>query len=148
MAWLKNFFNPYEDEGNDPDEVGIATPAEAPSTASEDEGDGQLALDVYQDKDNVVVKSTIAGVKPEDLDISISSDMVTIKGERKQQEEIKAGDYFYQECYWGAFSRSLNLPVEVDVDKATADLKDGILTLVLPKAARSRTKKVKIKSEE
>lgn len=147
-AWLKNFFNPYEaDEDDVGAEVDLETPTSPANVTAPDEGDGQLALDVYQDKDNVIVKSTIAGVKPEDLDISISSDMVTVKGERRQQEEIKAEDYFYQECYWGSFSRSLNLPVEVDVDKATADLKDGILTLVLPKAARSRTKKVKIKSE-
>lgn len=112
-----------------------------------DEEEGQLTLDVYQDKDNIIIKSTIAGVKPEDLDITIANDMVTIRGERKREEEIKNEDYFYQECYWGAFSRSLPLPVEVDVDKAGADLKDGILTLTLPKASRARTKKVRVRSE-
>lgn len=111
----------------------------------DEDSDGQLAVDVYQDGDYVVVKSTIAGVKPEDMDISITSDSVTIKGERKLEEEIKDKDYFYQECYWGAFSRSVSLPVEIDVDKAEADLKDGILTLTLPKASRARTKKVKIR---
>jgi len=68
------------------------------------EYEGQLTLDVYQTKDNVVIKSTIAGVKSEDLDITIANDMVTIKGERKKQEEVKEDDYFYQECYWGSFS--------------------------------------------
>lgn len=118
----------------------------APEDAEDEEG--QLALDVYQDKDNIVVKSTIAGVKPEDLDITIGSNEVTITGERKQEEEIKNEDYFYQECYWGAFARTLPLPVEIDVDRAVADLKDGILTLTLPKASRSRTKKVRVKGEE
>lgn len=110
----------------------------------EDDG-GQLAVDVYQDKDNVVIKSTIAGVRPEDLDITIGGDQVTIRGERHQEQEVAEQDYFYQECYWGAFSRSLALPVEIDVEKAVAELRDGILTITLPKAARSRTKKVKVK---
>ena len=117
--------------------------------AVDDEGEeGELAVDVFQDKDNVILRSTVAGVKPEDLDITIANDSVTIRGERRQEEEVKAEDYFYQECFWGAFSRSLMLPVEIDVDRARADLKDGILTLVLPKASRSRTRKVKVKGEE
>jgi len=81
------------------------------------------------------------------LDITLGSDSITIHGERRRDETIADEDYFYQECYWGAFSRTLPLPVEVDVDKAAAELKDGILTLTLPKASRSRTKKVKIRSE-
>lgn len=121
--------------------------SEADSSETEEENaEGQLALDIYQDKDNVVVKSTIAGVKPEDLDITIADDRVTIRGERHQQEQIKKEDYLMQECYWGSFYRSFDLPVEVDVDKSVADIKDGILTLILPKASRSKTKKVKIKS--
>ena len=110
------------------------------------EYEGQLTLDVYQTKDNVVIKSTIAGVKSEDLDITIANDMVTIKGERKKQEEAKEEDYFYQECYWGSFSRSIILPVDIDVEGVEADLKDGILTVILPKAAKAKTKKIKIKS--
>jgi HSP20 family protein len=109
------------------------------------EYEGQLTLDVYQTKDNVVIKSTIAGVKSEDLDITIANDMVTIKGERKKEEEAKEDDYFYQECYWGSFSRSIILPVDIDVEGVEADLKDGILTVILPKAAKAKTKKIKIK---
>lgn len=109
---------------------------------------GELAVDVFQDKDSVVIKSTIAGVSPDDLDITIANDTVTIKGERRRSEQARSEDYFYQECYYGRFSRSLSLPVEVDVDKAKADLKDGILTLTLPKASRAKTKKVKVKSSE
>ena len=115
---------------------------------AEESAEGQLALDIYQNKDNIIVKSTIAGVKPEDLDITIADDRVTIRGERKQAEEIKDEDYLMQECYWGAFYRSFDLPVEVDVDKSVADIKDGILTLILPKASRSKTKKVRVKSQE
>src|SRR3989344_4401737 len=72
--------------------------------------DGELAIDVFQDGDNVVVKSTIAGVKPEDLDISVSQNEVSISGERKSEQEISQDDYFYQECYWGSFARTFSLP--------------------------------------
>lgn len=109
------------------------------------EYEGQLTLDVYQTKDNVIIKSTIAGVKSEDLDITIANDMVTIKGERKKEEEVRDEDYFYQECYWGPFSRSIILPVDIDVEGVSAELKDGILTVVLPKAAKAKTKKIKVK---
>jgi len=108
------------------------------------EYEGQLTLDVFQTKDNVVIKSTIAGVKPEDLDITIANDMVTIKGDRKKEDEVREEDYFYQECYWGSFSRSIILPVDIDVDNVEAELKDGILTVILPKAAKAKTKKIKI----
>ena len=109
------------------------------------EYEGQLTLDVYQTKDNVMIKSTIAGVKPENLDITIANDMVTIRGERKKEEEVKPEDYFYQECYWGPFSRSIILPVDIDVDGVNAELKDGILTVTLPKAAKAKTKKIKVR---
>ena len=107
--------------------------------------EGQLTVDVFQDKDNIYIKSTIAGVKPEDLDITITNDMVTIKGARSRDEEIKEEDYFYQECYWGAFSRSVLLPVEIEADKASAHIKNGILTLRLPKSEKLKVKKVKVK---
>ncbi|MEK9180888.1 MAG: Hsp20/alpha crystallin family protein [Patescibacteria group bacterium] len=109
------------------------------------EYEGQLTLDVYQTKDNVIIRSTIAGVTEEDLDITIANDMVTIKGERKKPEEVRPEDYFYQECYWGPFSRSIILPVDIDVEGVAAELKDGILTVTLPKAAKAKTKKIKVK---
>ncbi|HLC44612.1 MAG TPA: Hsp20/alpha crystallin family protein [Patescibacteria group bacterium] len=109
------------------------------------EYEGQLTLDVYQTKDNVIIKSTIAGVKAEDLDITIANDMVTIKGDRKKEEEVRSEDYFYQECYWGSFSRSIILPVDIDVEGVTAEIKDGILTVTLPKAAKAKTKKIKVR---
>ncbi|HYE22687.1 MAG TPA: Hsp20/alpha crystallin family protein [Verrucomicrobiae bacterium] len=108
------------------------------------EYEGQLTIDMYQTKDNVVIKSTIAGVKPEDIDVTIANDMVTIRGERRRDFEASAEDYFYQECYWGSFSRSVVLPVDVDIENVAADLKDGILTVVLPKAAKARAKKIRV----
>jgi len=109
--------------------------------------EGQLSVDVYQTKDNIVIKSTIAGVRPEDIDISIDNDMVTIRGSRKDDESVKEENYFYQECYWGEFSRSVILPVEVKAEEAEANLKNGVLTLVLPKAIKSKSVAVKVKAE-
>jgi HSP20 family protein len=110
-----------------------------------DEGEeGQLTIDVYQTPNEVVIKSTVAGVKPEDIDISFTNDMITVRGRRKKEEEITTEDYYYQELYWGAFSRSVILPVEVDVDKAKADIKNGILTIRLPKSEKIKTKKIKV----
>lgn len=106
--------------------------------------EGQLTIDVYQTPSDVVIKSTVAGVKPEDIDISFTNDMITIRGRRRKDEEITTEDYYYQELYWGAFSRSVILPVEVDVDKAGADIKNGILTVKLPKSEKIKTKKIKV----
>jgi HSP20 family protein len=119
----------------------------APSYAQTepDNNEGQLTIDVYQTENEIVIKSTIAGVKPEDLDVSINNDMVTVKGERKNEEEVSHGNYYYQECYWGGFSRSVLLPVDVIPDKADASLKNGILTIRLPKADTTKTKKIQVR---
>src|SRR3989344_2264451 len=147
MAFLNKFFTSGDGEQVSENPMISEDDSDKSVIAEEDEEEGQLAVDVYQDKDNVYVKSTIAGVKPEDLDVTLASDMVSIRGERKHERQVKDEDYFFQECYWGSFSRALQLPVEIDVDKSEADLKDGILTLVLPKAGRSKTKKVRVKGE-
>ncbi len=109
------------------------------------DAEGQLTIDVYQTDNDIVIKSTIAGVKPEDLDVSINNDMVTITGERKQEETVSDENYYYQECYWGSFSRSVVLPVDVVADKAEATLKNGILTIRLPKAETNKTKKIQVR---
>jgi len=136
-----------EEEGMEETNDMQETPTQAPAGSSEDwlsEYEGQLTIDMYQTKDNVVIKSTIAGVRPEDIDVTIANDMVTIRGERKRDFDASSEDYFYQECYWGSFSRSVVLPVDVDIEQVAADLKDGILTVILPKAAKARAKKVKV----
>ncbi|MCX6765502.1 MAG: Hsp20/alpha crystallin family protein [Candidatus Moranbacteria bacterium] len=109
------------------------------------ETEGQLTIDVYQTENDIVIKSTIAGVKPEDLDVSINNDMVTIRGERKNEEEVTPENYYYQECYWGPFSRSVVLPVDVLPEKAEASLKNGILTVRLPKADTTKLKKIQVR---
>jgi len=100
------------------------------------EEEGQLSVDVYQDKSNIIIKSTIAGVEPEDIDITFDNDMITVRGKRKKDLTVDEGDYFYQECYWGGFSRSIILPVEVQEEKIKATIKNGVLTITLPKAKR------------
>lgn len=113
--------------------------------SEEEKGEeGQLAIDVFQTDQEIVIQSTIAGVKAEELDIIIQNDTVSIRGERKKAFEVEPQNYFYQECYWGPFSRSVILPEEVKAEKSFAELKDGILTLHLPKAEKSKITKVKI----
>jgi HSP20 family molecular chaperone IbpA len=113
---------------------------------SAEEQEGQLTVDVFQDDENIIIQSTIAGVSPDDLDVSITNDMVTIRGERRQQYETDPEDYFYQECYWGTFSRSIILPVEIDADRAEAKIKNGVLTIRIPKANTAVTRKLKVKA--
>lgn len=122
-------------------------------TSAEEEGfpaewieqgeDGQLAVDVFQDEDNIYIKSTIAGVDPDDLDIYIDNDMITIRGKREHEETVEEENYFYRECYWGNFSRSIILPTDVQTEKIDATIKNGVLTITLPKAIKSRNIEVK-----
>jgi len=107
--------------------------------------EGQLTIDVYQTDSDIVIKSTIAGVKPEDLDIQINNDMVTIRGERRKEDEVRDEDYYYQECYWGAFSRSIILPVDVEANKSEAIMKNGVLTIRLPKAETAKARKIQVR---
>ena len=121
---------------------------EEKKSAEEKTEEGQLAVDVFQTDNEIVIQSTIAGVKAEDLDVTIQNDMVTIRGERKKEIETMPKNYFYQECYWGPFSRSIILPEEIKSEKAEAKLKDGILTLHLPKAEKVKETRIKVKSIE
>ncbi|MEK9129800.1 MAG: Hsp20/alpha crystallin family protein [Patescibacteria group bacterium] len=111
------------------------------------EEDGQLSVDVFQDKDNIIIKSPIAGVKPEDIDISINNDMITIRGSRHQEQTMDKDDFFYQECYWGNFSRSIILPVEVKTEEISAELENGVLIVTLPKATKSKSINIKVKTK-
>ncbi len=114
----------------------------------EDEGpDGQLAIDVYQTPTDIIIRAPIAGVaKPEDIEIHIAHDVVTIRGERKPDVKVAESDYLYQECYWGRFSRSVVLPQEVDAAAAVANFsRNGILSLRLPKLVREKARKVSVR---
>lgn len=113
-----------------------------------DEGDeaveGQLAVDVYQTKESVVIKAPIAGVDPKQLEVAIAEDVVTIRGERVDDSVVERENYYVQECYWGAFSRSIIMPVSVNADKAEASLKNGVLTIAIPKVIQDKVKKIKV----
>ncbi|MDQ5944000.1 MAG: hypothetical protein QG658_66 [Patescibacteria group bacterium] len=112
----------------------------------EEEFEGQLAVDVYQTKDSVVVKAPIAGVRSEDIDIAISEDVMTIRGDRKEEVIVEKEHYYVQECFWGSFSRSIILPTSTIAEKAQATLKDGVLTVTVPKVVQEdKVKKIKVK---
>jgi HSP20 family protein len=121
---------------------------DAPATGDEDwmaEAEGQLAVDVYQTKENVVIKAPIAGVTADRLDIEVAEDIVNIRGERVEEKEVDREHYYVQECYWGSFSRSVILPTSTMAEKASAALKDGVLTITIPKVAQDKVKKIKVK---
>jgi len=109
------------------------------------EPEGELAVDMYQTDEELVILSAIAGVKTEDLNLYLEGDVIFIEGERKKPIEEK-GDYFLQECYWGRFSRKIVLPVEINPDKISASFKDGILTIRIQKISKERKRKILIKS--
>ncbi|HEY4524369.1 MAG TPA: Hsp20/alpha crystallin family protein [Candidatus Paceibacterota bacterium] len=108
--------------------------------------EGELSVDVYQTPSEIVVKAMISGVKPEDLNISIAREMVTIRGKREETEVISDGDYFQRELYWGAFSKTILLPAEVEPEEAEAIERHGLLTVRLPKIDRQKIQKLKVKS--
>lgn len=107
--------------------------------------EGELAVDVFQNQSEIVIKTMVAGVKPEDLDVAISRDMVTIKGKRESERMIADDDYFHKELYWGSFSRTIVLPQEIDVDAAEAIEKHGLLIIKLPKLDKNRQTRLKVR---
>lgn len=106
--------------------------------------EGQLAVDVYQTKESVVIKAPIAGVDPKNLEVAIAEDVVTIRGERIEETTVERENYYVQECYWGAFSRSIIMPVSVNADKAEASLKNGVLSITIPKIIQDKVKKIRV----
>jgi len=121
-------------------------PSRSEASWLEDDEGGQLTVDMFQTPTEIVIEAMLAGVKQEDLDISLMQDMVTIKGSRKKTKKVENENYYYSELYWGSFSRSILLPQEVDTDKADATLKHGLLTIKLPKKDKGKTQKLEIKT--
>ena len=112
-----------------------------------DTEDGQLAVDVFQGDNEVTIQSIVAGVKPDDLDISIDKDSVTIKGKRENNRLIERENAICQELYWGSFSRTVSLSDEMDPDNAEAVIKNGILTIRLPFAKKVKKQKIRVTEE-
>jgi HSP20 family protein len=108
---------------------------------------GQLAVDVLETPDDIIVRAAIAGVQASDIDITVNNDLLTIKGLRKIEEE-PSGSYLYQECYWGGFSRSIILPVEVRSDEVQATMRNGILRVILPKVEQKPSAPIRVVEEE
>ena len=122
----------------------VAGPA-LPQRESET-GAGELPVDVYQTPSEIVIRTFVAGVRPDELNVSIRRDMVVIEGSREERSSIAAADYFNQELYWGSFARTILLPQEVDVESSSATAKDGMLTLVLPKLDKAKETKLRVRS--
>ncbi len=127
-------------EENQEYEVSLTSSKKVSKTKDE----GHLTVDVYQTDDDIVIRSTIAGSKIEDIDIQVTQDMITIKGTRKPEEIVESDGFFHRELYWGAFSRAIILPVDVDPEGAKASYKNGILVVRLPKLEKTKIKKLKI----
>jgi len=106
------------------------------------------AIDISEKNDKIVVKAVMPGVKPEDLDINISGNTLTIKGETKEEHEDNNGKYYHRECYYGNFARSLTIPTGLNTDKADASLENGVLTLSIPKAEELKPKAIKVKTKQ
>lgn len=113
--------------------------------SSYEDSDGELTVDVYQSGNDIVIKTMVAGVRPEDLEINITRDTVTIKGKRESEKTISENDYFHQELYWGTFSRVISLPAEIEVEEAEAVEKHGLLIIRLPKIDRNKQAKLKVR---
>ena len=108
--------------------------------------EGELSVDVYQTANEIIIEAMVAGVKPEDLHLSITRDMVTVKGRRDGNTQVNHDDYFYKELYWGTFTRTILLPHEVEIEEAEAVEKHGLLIIRLPKVDKARQTKLKVKS--
>ena len=134
------------------DETPAAEAEEKPAASSsgddffeDTEVPGQLAVDVYQTKEDIFIVAPVPGVSKADIDLSIVENTLTVRGKRSSNREVRENDFFVQECYWGEFSRSIILPVQVKDEEAEAELKDGMLTVRVPKTDQDKVKKIAIK---
>ncbi|HQT82684.1 MAG TPA: Hsp20/alpha crystallin family protein [Candidatus Paceibacterota bacterium] len=122
--------------------AGHPAPLDDDASASE----GQLPVDVHQTAGDIIIRAFVAGVRPDELNISISRDMVEIEGSRMEREQVAASDYFTRELFWGSFSRTIMLPQEVDVEASSANAKDGLVTIILPKLDKAKQTKLRVKA--
>jgi len=144
-------YDAFDDEAPASQRVPIGTtpatskPSPVPR-GNDDQQEGQLPVDVYQTANEIIIRAFVAGVRPEELNVSISRDMVVIEGSRESRDQVAPSDYFTEELFWGSFSRTILLPQEVDVDSSTANAKDGLLTVILPKHDKARQTKLRVKA--
>ena len=126
------------------DSAGRPTPLDDGPLGSGSEG--QLPVDVHQTAGDIIIRAFVAGVRPDELSISIGRDMVEISGSRMEREQVAGPDYFTRELFWGSFSRRIALPQEIDVDASSASAKDGLLTIILPKLDKAKQTKLRVKA--
>ncbi len=143
----------YDQDEEIPVETSVGKSSKAKVTITdpepdEEEGEGQLTVDVYQTPDDIIIEAMIPGVKVDDLDISITREMVTIRGARERHRAVEEDQYFFRELFWGSFSRTILLPQEVEPESADAKEKNGVLSIVLPKANKDKLHKVRVKSSQ
>lgn len=132
------------DDHEDFEEVTPESVRHQPDWTEEEEG--ELSVDVYQTPNEIIIQTMVAGVKPEDLTINITREMVTIKGTREAVRTIADEDYFQRELYWGSFARTILLPAEIETEEAEASERNGLLTIRLPKIDKDKTTKLKVKT--
>lgn len=141
----RSFFERLTGSVSIPEEEEMLAPARNEGWMEAAPEEGELSVDVFQNQNEIVIKTMVAGVRPEDLDVSISRDMVTIKGKRESERTIADDDYFHKELYWGTFSRTIVLPQEIDVDASEAIEKHGLLIIKLPKLDKNRQTRLKVR---
>lgn len=135
-----------EEEVASPRRFNIPSDTEEKELKVEEDTDAELTVDVYQTASEIIIQTMVAGVMPDNLNITITRDMITIKGKREENKSINSDNFFIQELYWGSFSRTINLPEEIDPEEAEAVEKHGLLIIKLPKIDKNKETKLKIKS--
>lgn len=146
---IEDSFDSFDDElptTVTPTRAETSSARPAPLSDEPSVSDGQLPVDVHQTAEDIIIRAFVAGVRPDELNISISRDMVEIEGNRTEREEVSGPDYFTRELFWGSFSRTILLPQEVDVEASSASAKDGLLTLILPKLDKAKQTKLRVKA--
>jgi len=134
-----------EDERGQPEHHLDREAVTKPNIFEENEEEAQLTVDVYQTPSEIIIKTMVAGVKPDDLDVSITRNSVTIRGQRSEDRTVSNDEYLHRELYWGSFARTITLPEEIDVDGAEAVEKHGVLVLHLPKLDKNRQAKLRVR---
>lgn len=137
----------FGDEDGPEEETEYEEESEWHGQEEPEQQEGELPVDMYQTGDAIVIRALVAGVSPDDLDIAITRDMVTIKGLREEIQEAADDDYYHRELFWGSFSRTLLLPEEVLIDEAEAQEKHGLLEIKLPKVDKDRSTRLKVLSK-
>ena len=140
---------PVEEEEEEPYPIRTTVQHQEPEEEVDEpqgsEEEGELTVDIYNKGDTIVIQSTVAGVRPEHLDVAITDDMVTIRGRRERGDRVQEDNYYYKELFWGTFSRQVILPEEIQQEEAEAHLQHGLLTIKLPKKRHGVTQKLKVK---